>query len=191
MYYIPVCSGSQNFTRPHTTTIHYLVGIGNPLLRVPRVSTDIYEVGSGKGHGGSLQLHRRTKSPGHPPANNNSGNWSRSRARTATGMAAQAVACVRLGKSGLSTTPLAGFTLKPGSICCLIVIDDLRPPYPRPTASRPRSLPLSLYPLDDSFVPKHIALLPQQRTKTTRQMNAKTAPGGRSGCDGSKGQRAI
>ena len=42
---------------------------------------------------------------------------------------------------------------------------------------RPVSPALYLYPLNDSFVPKHITLLPQQRVKIGRQTNAKAVPG--------------
>ena len=45
---------------------------------------------------------------------------------------------------------------------------------------------LYLYPLNDSFVPKHIALLPQQRVKIGRQTNAKTVPAERNGYFDSK-----
>jgi hypothetical protein len=45
---------------------------------------------------------------------------------------------------------------------------------------------LYLYPLNDSFVPKHIVLLPQQRIKIGRQTNAKTVPGERNGYFDSK-----
>lgn len=45
---------------------------------------------------------------------------------------------------------------------------------------------LYLYPLNDSFVPKHIALHHAQRVKIGRQTNAKTAPGERNGYFDSK-----
>ena len=45
---------------------------------------------------------------------------------------------------------------------------------------------LYLYPLNDSFVPKHISLLHSQRVKIGRQTNAKTAPGERNGYFDSK-----
>ena len=45
---------------------------------------------------------------------------------------------------------------------------------------------LYLYPLNDSFVPKHIALLPNQRVKIGRQTNAKTVPAERNGYFDSK-----
>ena len=45
---------------------------------------------------------------------------------------------------------------------------------------------LYLYPLNDSFVPKHIALLPQQRVKIGCQTNAKTVPAERNGYFDSK-----
>ncbi|KAI0067017.1 hypothetical protein BV25DRAFT_1820172 [Artomyces pyxidatus] len=45
---------------------------------------------------------------------------------------------------------------------------------------------LYLYPLNDSFIPKHIHLPPDQRTKIGRQTNAKTAPGERNGYFDSK-----
>ena len=47
--------------------------------------------------------------------------------------------------------------------------NNQHPPYPT----------LCLYPLNDSFVPKHISLLHSQRIKIGRQTNAKTAPGER------------
>ena len=52
------------------------------------------------------------------------------------------------------------------------------PPWDAPT--------LHLYPVNDSFIPKHIALLPQQRVKIGRQTNAKTVPTERNGYFGSK-----
>ena len=52
------------------------------------------------------------------------------------------------------------------------------PPWDAPT--------LYLYPIDDSFIPKRIALLPQQRVKIGRQTNARTAPMERNGYFGSK-----
>ncbi|KAA1472369.1 hypothetical protein DENSPDRAFT_821141 [Dentipellis sp. KUC8613] len=45
---------------------------------------------------------------------------------------------------------------------------------------------LYLYPLNDSFIPKHIHLPPSQRVKIGRQTNAKTAPGERNGFFDSK-----
>lgn len=45
---------------------------------------------------------------------------------------------------------------------------------------------LYLYPLNDSFVPKHIALSHGQHVKIGRQTNAKTAPGERNGFFDSK-----
>lgn len=45
---------------------------------------------------------------------------------------------------------------------------------------------LYLYPLNDSFVPKHISLVHGQRVKIGRQTNAKTAPGERNGYFDSK-----
>ncbi|KAF9463266.1 hypothetical protein BDZ94DRAFT_1259519 [Collybia nuda] len=45
---------------------------------------------------------------------------------------------------------------------------------------------LYLYPLNDSFVPKHISLLNNQRVKIGRQTNAKTAPAERNGFFDSK-----
>lgn len=52
------------------------------------------------------------------------------------------------------------------------------PPLPYPA--------LYLYPLNDSFVPKHIALSHGQHVKIGRQTNAKTAPGERNGYFDSK-----
>ncbi|KAI0051381.1 hypothetical protein FA95DRAFT_1676087 [Auriscalpium vulgare] len=45
---------------------------------------------------------------------------------------------------------------------------------------------LYLYPLNDSFIPKHIHLPPGQRVKIGRQTNAKSAPGERNGYFDSK-----
>ncbi|KAF4564093.1 hypothetical protein EYR36_003345 [Pleurotus pulmonarius] len=45
---------------------------------------------------------------------------------------------------------------------------------------------LYLYPLNDSFVPKHISLVGAQRVKIGRQTNAKTVPGERNGYFDSK-----
>ncbi|THH16715.1 hypothetical protein EW146_g3966 [Bondarzewia mesenterica] len=45
---------------------------------------------------------------------------------------------------------------------------------------------LYLYPLNESFIPKHIHLPPSQRVKIGRQTNAKTAPGERNGFFDSK-----
>lgn len=58
---------------------------------------------------------------------------------------------------------------------------------PAPFAHNPQLCPaLYLYPLNDSFIPKHIALLPQQRVKIGRQTNAKTVPAERNGYFDSK-----
>lgn len=54
-------------------------------------------------------------------------------------------------------------------------------------APYPAAFPaLYLYPLNDSFIPKHISLLHNQRVKIGRQTNAKTAPGERNGYFDSK-----
>lgn len=45
---------------------------------------------------------------------------------------------------------------------------------------------LYLYPLNDSFIPKHISLLAGQRVKIGRQTNPKTAPGEKNGFFDSK-----
>lgn len=45
---------------------------------------------------------------------------------------------------------------------------------------------LYLYPIDDSFAPKHISLAGGQRVKIGRQTNAKTIPGERNGYFDSK-----
>jgi hypothetical protein len=45
---------------------------------------------------------------------------------------------------------------------------------------------LYLYPLNESFIPKHISLLPQQRVKIGRQTNVKTVPAERNGYFDSK-----
>lgn len=61
---------------------------------------------------------------------------------------------------------------------------------PAPTAVPPSHTPpipaLYLYPLNDSFVPKHISLSNGQRVKIGRQTNAKTVPGERNGYFDSK-----
>ena len=59
-------------------------------------------------------------------------------------------------------------------------------PAPFTHGQQPVAPALYLYPLNDSFVPKHIALLPQQRVKIGRQTNAKTVPGERNGYFDSK-----
>ena len=59
-------------------------------------------------------------------------------------------------------------------------------PTPFTHGQQPVSPALYLYPLNDSFVPKHIALLSQQRVKIGRQTNAKTVPGERNGYFDSK-----
>ena len=45
---------------------------------------------------------------------------------------------------------------------------------------------LYLYPLNDSFIPKHISLAGGQRVKVGRQTNAKTVPAERNGYFDSK-----
>ena len=58
---------------------------------------------------------------------------------------------------------------------------------PPPPSAAPVSLPaLYLYPLNDSFVPKHISLANNQRVKIGRQTNAKTVPAERNGYFDSK-----
>ncbi|KAI9461341.1 hypothetical protein HD554DRAFT_2028256 [Boletus coccyginus] len=61
---------------------------------------------------------------------------------------------------------------------------------PPPPFSSPHNQPscpaLYLYPLNDTFVPKHIALLAGQRVKIGRQTNAKTVPAERNGYFDSK-----
>ena len=59
-------------------------------------------------------------------------------------------------------------------------------PAPFTHGQQQASPALYLYPLNDSFVPKHIALLPQQRVKIGRQTNAKTVPAERNGYFDSK-----
>ncbi|KAI0077601.1 hypothetical protein K474DRAFT_1661536 [Panus rudis PR-1116 ss-1] len=59
------------------------------------------------------------------------------------------------------------------------------PPFSSPVA--PVQLPaLYLYPLNDSFIPKHISLANNQRVKIGRQTNAKTVPAERNGFFDSK-----
>ncbi|GJE86722.1 FHA and PRK00409 domain-containing protein [Phanerochaete sordida] len=55
---------------------------------------------------------------------------------------------------------------------------NAQPPVPLPA--------LYLYPLNDSFVPKHISLVSNQRVKIGRQTNAKTVPAERNGYFDSK-----
>ena len=60
-------------------------------------------------------------------------------------------------------------------------------PAPFSTPHVPVPLPaLYLYPLNDSFVPKHISLVSNQRVKIGRQTNAKTVPAERNGYFDSK-----
>ena len=59
------------------------------------------------------------------------------------------------------------------------------PPFS--TTQTPVPLPaLYLYPLNESFVPKHISLVGGQRVKIGRQTNAKTVPAERNGYFDSK-----
>lgn len=61
---------------------------------------------------------------------------------------------------------------------------------PPPPFSSPHNQPafpaLYLYPLNDTFVPKHISLIGGQRVKIGRQTNAKTVPAERNGYFDSK-----
>lgn len=61
---------------------------------------------------------------------------------------------------------------------------------PPPPFSSPHNQPcfpaLYLYPLNNTFVPKHIALIGGQRVKIGRQTNAKTVPAERNGYFDSK-----
>ena len=60
-------------------------------------------------------------------------------------------------------------------------------PAPFSAPHVPVPLPaLYLYPLNDSFVPKHISLVNNQRVKIGRQTNAKTVPAERNGYFDSK-----
>ncbi|GBE87730.1 predicted protein [Sparassis crispa] len=60
-------------------------------------------------------------------------------------------------------------------------------PAPFSTPHTPVAYPaLYLYPLNDSFIPKHISLLNNQRVKIGRQTNAKTVPAERNGYFDSK-----
>ena len=69
-------------------------------------------------------------------------------------------------------------------------IDQLAPMpapshFPSPQQAPPQPFPaLKLFPLNDSFIPKHIHL--NQRVKIGRQTNAKTVPGERNGYFDSK-----
>ena len=61
------------------------------------------------------------------------------------------------------------------------------PPNGVSSSGSPLPFPaLYLYPLNDSFVPKHIALSHAQHVKIGRQTNAKTAPGEKNGYFDSK-----
>jgi hypothetical protein len=73
----------------------------------------------------------------------------------------------------------------------LVAIENLIAPHPRIPRSNPSTgrlfyPALYLYPLNDSFIPKHIPLLHNQRVQVGRQVNAKTAPGERNGYFDSK-----
>lgn len=59
------------------------------------------------------------------------------------------------------------------------------PPFASPLNSVPYPA-LYLYPLNDSFIPKHISLINGQRVKIGRQTNAKTVPAERNGYFDSK-----
>jgi hypothetical protein len=77
---------------------------------------------------------------------------------------------------------LASFLLDP-------LLEDFLLNMPAPFATHVQQHPLPalyLYPLNDSFIPKHIHLPQGQRIKIGRQTNAKTAPGERNGFFDSK-----
>lgn len=59
------------------------------------------------------------------------------------------------------------------------------PPFASPL-SQVQLPALYLYPLNDSFIPKHISLVNGQRVKIGRQTNAKTVPAERNGYFDSK-----
>ena len=60
-------------------------------------------------------------------------------------------------------------------------------PSPFPSSQPTLQFPaLYLYPINDSFIPKHIALSNNQHVKIGRQTNAKTAPGDKNGYFDSK-----
>lgn len=59
------------------------------------------------------------------------------------------------------------------------------PPFSSPHNQVPYPA-LYLYPLNDSFIPKHISLINNQRVKIGRQTNAKTVPAERNGYFDSK-----
>jgi hypothetical protein len=62
-------------------------------------------------------------------------------------------------------------------------------PAPTPFSSphnQPQYPALYLYPLNDSFVPKHITLFQNQHVKIGRQTNVKTVPASRNGYFDSK-----
>ena len=59
------------------------------------------------------------------------------------------------------------------------------PPFSSPHSPVPYPA-LYLYPINDSFIPKHISLINNQRVKIGRQTNAKTVPAERNGYFDSK-----
>ena len=70
-----------------------------------------------------------------------------------------------------------------------LLLSSLSRAMPAPFTSHVPQHPLPalyLYPLNDSFIPKHIHLPQGQRIKIGRQTNAKTAPGERNGFFDSK-----
>lgn len=69
--------------------------------------------------------------------------------------------------------------------CSLLSTACAMPPFS--TTHTPVPLPaLYLYPLNESFIPKHISLVGGQRVKIGRQTNAKTVPAERNGYFDSK-----
>lgn len=85
------------------------------------------------------------------------------------------------GKGGAKQSINKGVPLT----CSLSSTASTMPSFPSPLTQTPYPA-LYLYPLNDSFVPKHIALLPNQRVKIGRQTNAKTVPAERNGYFDSK-----
>ena len=70
---------------------------------------------------------------------------------------------------------------------CHIQLAQQDPPLAFPSSQPTLEFPaLYLYPINDSFIPKHIALSNNQHVKIGRQTNTKTAPGDKNGYFDSK-----
>jgi hypothetical protein len=93
--------------------------------------------------------------------------------------------------STASAVPLPQLNISPLPLSRFLHLRDHLFPQdmPAPFSSHVQQHPLPalyLYPLNDSFIPKHIHLPQGQRIKIGRQTNAKTAPGERNGFFDSK-----